>query len=462
MSDFISPPKRDFYAIITNAGGDKVLLLEENNHWLLPHWEAQQAFDPGAITPWIINTLRELYGLETMVLKEYYSQRIFENNQFRGTHRVIALELREANFSVGQANWVGLENIAGASQKFVFPLHGELVEKWLLENTAGQIPPERAPWARVGWFERARAWATNFVEAQGWQLTGPVEQLRANIISAQLLIPTSAGNLYLKALPPYCKNEAVFGLVLEKILPGKVPHILQSEVDEGWILMSEFRGESLAGIEDFSVWETAMREYARLQIACAEHSQELLQAGARDRQLFRLASLLEEVLRRDDLWLVGESTGLSQEELSQLQAAIPPLQAMCFELATFGLPATIDSSDFHANNVALAQDGFIFYDWSELVITHPFVSLNPFMNYVKDKPDYWERLVQAYLEPWRVYLPQPELEHAYRLAFVLGSAIQVLNYAWIHDNIEPEDYRGIDFSLVYYAKKILEELGKGW
>ena len=48
---------RNFYAIITNAAGDKVLLIEENNQWTLPHWQASQAYNPGEIIPWILQTI---------------------------------------------------------------------------------------------------------------------------------------------------------------------------------------------------------------------------------------------------------------------------------------------------------------------------------------------------------------------------------------------------------------------
>lgn len=177
-------------------------------------------------------------------LKEYYFQRYFENNLLCGTHWVIVLELREDSPGPEKASWFGLEK--KGSKNFAIPLHAELVQKWLLErlleNSMSQIPSCRMPWARLGWFKKARSWVTNFVEEQGWQLTGPVEQGRANIISAQIKIPTSVGNLYLKAVPPYCKNEPVFGPVLEKLLPGRVPHILQSEVENGWILMADFKG----------------------------------------------------------------------------------------------------------------------------------------------------------------------------------------------------------------------------
>jgi hypothetical protein len=43
---------------------------------------------------------------------------------------------------------------------------------------------------------------------------------------------------------------------------------------------------------------------------------------------------------------------------------------------------------------------------------------------------------------------------------MLGNAVQVLNYAWIHDNIEPEDYPNVDGGLIHFARMLLETLGK--
>jgi hypothetical protein len=463
MSDSTLLPKRDFYAIITNSSDNKVLLLEENNHWMLPHWEAQKVTTASALTPWVIGTVREIYGLETVVLKEYFSQRLFENNQFRGTHRVLVLELREGSLSLEKHSWVGLVDLVNSNKTFALSLHAELVQKWLHENSMGQVPHKRADWAKPGWFGKAREWVTSFTNARGWQLTGSIEQRRATIISAQLLIHTTVGNLYLKALPPYCKSEAVFGPVLGKLLPGRVPNILHTEAEQGWILMSDFKGKSLAGIKDLAMWEKALEEYAHLQIDCIPHSEELLKAGVRDRRINTLSQQMEMVLGREDLWGVGEPMGLNQEEISQVHAAIPYLKVMCVKLAAFGLPDTIDSGDFHPDNVVLTSEGFVFYDWSELGITHPFVSLNPFGGFAesfKDRPDYWERLTKAYLKPWQVYLSQPELEQAYGLGYTLGCVAQLVNYAWIQDNIEPEDYQKIDFRFIYYARMLLNELGQ--
>ncbi len=458
MSDIKPPIKRDFYAIITNASGDRVLLIEDedSNLWVLPHWEALKAIHPSVFNSWVIQTLRERYSLETIVIKDYYFQRIFENNEFRATHRVLILQLRGGSTNLG---WHGMSEIT--PQKFANPLHAELIQRWLLENSTGQIPLGRMPWARLGWFEKAEKWVTDFVKAQNWQITAPIEQRKSDVISAQLKVSTSAGNLYLKAVPPYFKDEPVFGQLLEKLLPGEVPQILEVEASKGWILMTDFKGQAVAEFSDFSVWEAAVREYANLQITCIPYVEELLQAGARDRRLKILGGQIEKVLGRDDLWLVGETRGLSQEELDQLHAAIPHLQALCLELAAFGLPETIDSGDFHAHNVAVTAKGFVFYDWSDLSVTHPFLSLNPFRESGEDAkagPDYWEKLTRAYLEPWQKFLPQAELERALQLADLIGCASQILNYAWIHDNIESEDYQAIDGGFIYFARKLLDSL----
>ena len=225
--------------------------------------------------------------------------------------------------------------------------------------------------------------------------------------------------------------------------------------------MTDFKGAPVATIKDFSVWENALREYARLQLSCIGHNDELLRAGVRDRRLAVLGKQIEAGLSRNDMWLVGEPMGLSSEQVDQLHQAIPRLQAICQELAAFDLPETIDTGDFHAYNVAQTANGYVFYDWSDLTITHPFVSLNPFVDYdstFEGMTDYWEKLTRAYLEPWQKFLPQAELEKAYQLGFILGSAIQILNYQWIQDNLELEDHPNTQYGLLHFTKMLLNAL----
>ena len=45
------------------------------------------------------------------------------------------------------------------------------------------------------------------------------------------------------------------------------------------------------------------------------------------------------------------------------------------ELDAFGLPMSIDHGDLHAGNVLAPGDRYVFFDWHEGAVTHPFFSM---------------------------------------------------------------------------------------
>ena len=61
--------------------------------------------------------------------------------------------------------------------------------------------------------------------------------------------------------------------------------------------------------------------------------------------------------------------------MQQLQALAPHLKNLCSQLAKYRIPQTLVHGDLHLGNVALYEDNYILFDWTDSCIAHPFFDM---------------------------------------------------------------------------------------
>jgi hypothetical protein len=276
------------------------------------------------------------------------------------------------------------------------------------------------PWAQPGWRERAERW----IGAELGPL-GDVEEVKLRPWSAVLRAPTIGGDVYFKANLPALANEPELTRVLHRIDSGHVLPVLAEEPDEGWMLQADggpTMRSRLDGGDDLGRWERMLECYAELQVRASAHVEELVGAGAPDRRLAALTGLFE--------GLVG---AVSAED-AQLRALAPRLAALCAELDRFGLPASVDHSDLHAGNVLVPGDRYVFFDWHEAAVTHPFFSMVVATRWlaqnhgVEAGSQEQARLHDAYLDPWAQFGAMASLRAALDLALRIGPLTRALGW----------------------------------
>jgi Ser/Thr protein kinase RdoA (MazF antagonist) len=206
--------------------------------------------------------------------------------------------------------------------------------------------------------------------------------------------------------------------------PDLVPPLLASDRARGWMLQGDGGTrlrEILEETRDFQVWLKILPLYAELQMDVAAERDRLLAAGVPDRLLASLPSQFEEVLTD-----AAALETLTQEERRRLAALAPRIEAECRELAEYGLPETIQHDDLHDGQVFVRDGGFLFFDWGDACVSHPFYTLVVTLAVLAhrleldhDAPEL-DRFRDAYLEPWTRFRPRSELEQAYPFAFRLG------------------------------------------
>jgi hypothetical protein len=243
------------------------------------------------------------------------------------------------------------------------------------------------------------------MERLGRPLTGPVRQARVWRLSCLLRAPTGDGDVWFKAntTSPLFVNEGVVMGALAGLFPGQVPAPLAVEPERGWMVLADF-GEEVGWEAPMEVVEEVTQTYARMQVEAT--------AG---------------------LPGVDAATWLSPDEEAGLRAAVPGLQARCAELAGNAVPPVLVHGDLHLSNVARRPGGYLFFDWTDACVAHPFLDLatirrgTAFVD-AADEAELRERLRQAYLPEWASFEPPGRLARAWELAAPLGALRQAVSY----------------------------------
>jgi hypothetical protein len=246
---------------------------------------------------------------------------------------------------------------------------------------------------------------------------------------------TDAGDLWFKANMPALAHEAAVVQALAARRPDLVPTLFAVDLERGWMLQGDGGTrlrELLVDGDDQSVWERILPVYAELQMDAAADRERLLAAGVPDRRLVVLRDQFEELLAdREAL------TALTDDDLGRLHALAPRIEAECRELAAHGLPETIQHDDLHDGQVFVSDGRYLFFDWGDSCVSHPFFTLVVTLAVLAHKLGLdhdareLERFRDSYLESWTRFRPRAELEKAYPIAYRLGVLCRGLTWAMI-------------------------------
>jgi Phosphotransferase enzyme family len=258
-------------------------------------------------------------------------------------------------------------------------------------------------------------------------------------ISCLLRVPTTAGTVYLKALPDFFRSEALVTCALWRELPGSVAPVIAADTARGLLLLAD-AGAPLIGTcsgwftppTDAEHWTPEDSASLLAHLASLQRRAEGLPLLGHlpDHGPNWVRDHLDELLA-GPLLLVGQEPGLTQEEAAALLAFRPELEAALERLIKSPIPRTLGHGDLHRGNV-LRQDGdFTFLDWSDASRTHPFLDCGP-QYLVPD--DQRPAAADVYLQAWTELLPLPELRGLLRDAALVGELYRVLGYT---ENIYP-------------------------
>ena len=282
-----------------------------------------------------------------------------------------------------------------------------------------------------------RSWIEQALAQQGITITGEIVETHVRPWSTVLRVPGNAGEVYFKAVGPAFAFEPPVTEALYRWRPDCVTRVLAVDSDRGWMLTADGgRTLRMAFHEGLGIrtWDEALAQYAAMQIDLAGHSGELLAMGARDRRLALLPDLYRDLVEDTEWLMIGDKDGLTSQEHARLVAAIPEVEAMCGRLTSFNIPESLHHNDLHDANIFYDNGNFIFFDWGDSSIAHPFFSLRTAFVSVEytfdlDEVDpIHDELARAYLRPWEQFETEENLWEAFGLARQLWSLSSAVKY----------------------------------
>ncbi len=391
-----------------------------------------------------VRALEELLGVPVTILR--YADRISDASR-RLLEVVYMLESPELDETPLGVEWAGRETLE--ELPLAEPEHREVVDRHLHELEQQSVPARRVPWARKGWFEEATKWIEKSLATRGRAPTGPVEQFRTWCLSCLLRVPTADGAVFFKATveSPLFVNEGWAMRGLARLFPQSVPRPLAVDKERRWMLLDDL-GPELGWNSSLEVRELVHRLFALIQVSSSEHVPELLAIGCVDRRPERLVRQARELIADDDALV-----GLEESEVARLRALEPRLSALRRRLVSRGVPDALVHGDLHLSNVAQVNGRYLFYDWTDACVTHPFFDL---IDVFREPDDAVRaRLRDAYLSVWLDYEPMDRLLELWRDAEPLAMLHHAVSYRHIVANVEPGAGQELEWALPFFLRKVL-------
>jgi hypothetical protein len=410
-------------------------MIDHQGSWRLPVVKVERQGWFASKAAAVSRGVRESYGLEVTVLRHLLE-----------TADVHCCELElQSKRGIDQLNtrWVDrrkFHKVAGLSKQLQ-----RACDRWFLGAARRKLPALRAPWERRGWFRQAHEWIDGHLEALGLQLVKPVEQFKAAWSnSCLLLVPTDRGELFFKAAYDKPPGEAALTLALAEVWPRHTVEVLASDVQRNWMLTADLGERLLEGMPD-RFYEGAARSFATLQLQSLDSMDRWTGLGCTRMGLVEMVGFLDSIPEMS-AELSGGKNALDEAELERLLHSLPALKAKSEELMGFSLPLTLHQQDFRAGNVYVRGDDYVFLDWADTMISHPFLSASRMMQEIglraigkgggRGGDEAVNQATQslrlkvrgAYLEAFRGLVPPADLERAMDLAVALNPLDQMVKW----------------------------------
>ncbi|HUM71585.1 MAG TPA: alpha/beta fold hydrolase, partial [Chloroflexota bacterium] len=356
------------YAILPHETEARLWLAATDQGFTLPHvlmaggmWDTEEAS--------VQRPLQRQFGENVQVLYRAYFQ---GDKEAKTTESVFVLDT--GGVTAADGRWVSLTELP--TVPLAQPTYRPIMAQCLREWETGDIPPLRPPWARRGWHREAADWIETQLARAGQPQTGPLQPVRQWSLSCVLRADTAVGPVYFKTVAdlPLFVNEAAMVTKLAQLYPHHVITPLAADRERDWMLLPELTN-MVGWSAPLAQRQAFLQQFGQLQVTAVTHVDELLAAGSLDRRLAWLATQIEPLITADFV-----QPYLTAEEQTQLQECIPQLQALCSKLAAFAIPEKLVHGDLHGGNVAVQGNDFIYFDWTDACISHPFFDmLNIFM-----------------------------------------------------------------------------------
>lgn len=269
--------------------------------------------------------------------------------------------------------------------------------------------PAARPWLERGYVQgEALPWIRRQLGARPAALT----TMHATARSLVLRVDMADGRrVWFKADGAPEPSEAQLMEALTPIADSLLPPTLAAEPERGWLLREDFRAVSLLeDCEDTRPWAAAAESLGWLQRRAED--QLVRFRGLRD---YRGEALREALLAM----LASEPAAVSPADRRALEAHV---ERWCDALAGSLVQPSLVHQDFVGCNVALTSSRYLIFDWSDVVLGHPFFACDRLLD-ARWKDKAWKSaVIDSYLTAWADVASSGEL----RAEFAACQKLRVL------------------------------------
>jgi hypothetical protein len=421
MTDF-SNWHTHIHLVLPRADGT-ILMVPDGDTWALPSIEAERRI-------WWRSAFEVDRLLQTELGPGLLSLRCLSRDDTATASHIYVAEDLDGSFSPSGHAWINGDTLGDVA--LTIPGHRSVISAVLDELRSG-LRPGRAPWWKPGWFASARQWLERWVVESGEVLFEPIERYYNWPLSSIVRAHTHSDIFYLKATTRLLgmADEPDLTARLAAMFPGRVPEPLAVDRERGWLLLRRF-GDTIRTVAD-DVKLAALLEFTQMQLQSIQHIEELLEAGCPDR---RLAIIETQAIQLSET--VSTSPVLNAAEVESLRVALPRLVEACRALSEFSVPSTLVHGDLFGNNIACPEGRFLYVDWGQACVSHPFFDAIHLMD--MDDIDSAEAR-DSYLAQWTAYEPMDRLVQAWELAQPLTFLLELMvrYYLGTERGFEPEE-----------------------
>lgn len=282
----------------------------------------------------------------------------------------------------------------------------------------------RQPSARPGGPAADLAWADEALDNAGRPRTSQAEQVRTWNLSSIWRLPTAAGFVWLKAVPPFFAHE---GEMLARLDPAAVPRVLAC--DGHRMLLDDVPGNDLydAELPDLLRMVTAL---VRLQAHWTARVGELEGLGLPDWRCESLGRLTAHVLVRTE-------SELDRATCAGVERLLSSMDKRFAEVADCGVPDSIVHGDFHPGNTRGDRDRIVLLDWGDCGIGHPMLDQSAFLEPARAAER--RAIEEHWVSAWRSAVPGSDPARAAALLAPIGALRKAVIFRRFLDAIEEDE-----------------------
>jgi hypothetical protein len=317
----------------------------------------------------------------------------------------------------------------GGSATYAAELHGEPPNRVQrpdapLAAAVLEDDPLRLPYARPGGPARDLAWAEQSLAAYASRPSGPAQQMRTWNLSSIWSIPTAAGPVWLKSVPPFFAHE---GAVIEWLADPALPPVIAST--SGRVLMSDIPGIDHYGAA-LETLERAVETLVGIQHRVCASVDELFALGLSDWRWPSLRALIDDVVDR-------HRNELDDSERAALDRLRNGFDARVEAIDACDLPMTLVHGDFHPGNLRGDPERPVLLDWGDCGVGHPLFDVAAMSQGLDAAAA--ERLVSSWEREWLARRPGSDPLRAASLIEPIAALRQAVVYRGFLDRIEPSE-----------------------